>query len=256
MSSPPLRMPGSYPESYRQPHIRPPPAKLHRRIFTRECGVCFETVPSHHVTAVDFSCICHDCAINWFKNAVQSEDAYNLKWGSFEFSLVKFGHILPPELSLDFMRKEQEYKTPLKERLYCSVKLAAYRRSNGTSRTASAALLSSSRTDRITETKVCGVFIGRVIKFEGGGEAFHDDLAEKTIKTRCNGCHSICCLVCGGSYTMTGHQCSGVPPPKDRDEGLEGLVRGKDFQLCPSPFCRYRRVQLIDGCNDILCKCK
>lgn len=51
------------------------------------------------------------------------------------------------------------------------------------------------------------------------------------------------------------HECDLRGNAELEERAFKGLVRGKDWQLCPNENCK-RRVELSDGCNHVRCHCR
>ena len=85
--------------------------------------------------------------------------------------------------------------------------------------------------------KVCGACVGR-------------RTAESSVTT-CPTCSGRICTACGNSTRTCGtHDCCSSNAPKSPD-AFDGLVRGRDYQLCPG--CS-TRIELRDGCNHMTCE--
>ena len=80
--------------------------------------------------------------------------------------------------------------------------------------------------------------------------------------SQCDKCQSRTCMICKKHLnknaplaTVIDHGCKAqlAADEKTRKQTFEGLVRGKDYQFCPS--CK-RDVQLEAACHHIACLCK
>ena len=99
----------------------------------------------------------------------------------------------------------------------------------------------------------CATFIGQLIPAADAESKLETD--PSSLKTRCPTCRATYCLICGQMYKHGGHTCPRIPPSREADEAAFGdLVKGKDYQICPSTTCK-RKIQLLDGCNHVYCTC-
>ena len=217
---------------------RPSPLKIHRSNFGQmeDCTVCLESKDGGHITHLgkDDDLVCHDCVRHIFEAALHSENSYPPTFGPLK---LKTKHFVPAVLSPDFMltfeKKEKEYLTPPKERIYCTWP-------------------DMSKNGKGKEGDLCNHFLAPRVKTADDYMRSHNE----TLK-HCFECAGLTCLACGDriSDRSSKHICTATFHAADSEAAaFEGLKRGKDYQLCPSSRCG-RRVELSDGCNHIFCMC-
>lgn len=219
-----------------------------------QCGWCWERYLVSDVSFLDTMHICHECIRKRFEKAVESEENYPLKWGNIQLNLADFHHLLSRDLCMRFKAKEAEYLTPVDERIYCTAQHPEEYMTGDLAMVVDPFALPEQHNTTTTSNrplKECGTYIGRIKVLTGDSGA--NDVEEQEVKVRCKGCHTVYCLVCAKPYKHGGHQCNGISPAREENEAEVG-VPGKDFQYCPSTFCK-RKIQLIDGCNHMVCKC-
>ena len=182
------------------------------------CMVCYEEYDgAPHKTVHDLD-LCADCVkesvIPLFHKALKYETHFPAKLGE--------NKILNPRDFLEYfddgkafldqwLRKEREYLTPYKMRVYCSD---------------------------------CGKFL------------LSNPKDAKANNVVCDGCLAFTCTVCHANTTveMGSHVCK--PEALEANEPakrMEGLERGKHYQLCPNEECQ-AVINLMDGCNHIVCE--
>ncbi|KAF2486673.1 hypothetical protein BDY17DRAFT_291916 [Neohortaea acidophila] len=195
-----------------------------------ECIICTEPHPPHENASIFGSDVCFGCVCKMFEDAVHHEDRYPPKWGSQVLPVRKFRAILPAELYQRFTEKAKEYEIPPEERIYCKQ-------------------LKTDTTDDQRASVTCGEYVGHI------PEAWREDIAAGVIsRGHCKLCSSIHCLICGDLLTIPEHICTTLPDCANDNAAFEGLIRGKDYQICPVRRCR-RKIQLSDGCNLVGCVC-
>jgi hypothetical protein len=59
----------------------------------------------------------------------------------------------------------------------------------------------------------------------------------------------------GGVEVEIEHECDARRDGEIEERAFKGLVRGKEWQVCPNEECK-RRVELSDGCNHMRCVCR
>ena len=100
------------------------------------------------------------------------------------------------------------------------------------------------------EATPCATFVGRLLP-HGVVATSHGVVT----KRRCVSCNTSACMVCGGKCDRYGpptyeimHECAGskIKAEEDEAEAFEGLVRGKQYQICPAEHCK-RKLELQDG---------
>lgn len=201
-----------------------------------ECVVCLD---NHETTAeiviIDTSKVCHGCLIILFQQAVDSERNYPVRWGKLRPSIHDYADIIPVALQRRFRDKEIEYATPPTERIYCKQP----QRSNNWF-----------NFNPVNDK--CGDFVGQRVE-----NAKSDPDAPRA---ECPTCHADTCLGCGEPYRFyrgyggEAHACKRAEITESEAAAFEGLVRGKDYQICPNKRCG-RRIELQDGCNHVHCMC-
>ena len=104
----------------------------------------------------------------------------------------------------------------------------------------------------VREQVQCGEFVGPLAETKEAQEIF-DAKAQSTAD--CGACDAEYCLICGDMYPKSGkHPCRLWDRKQIDQKVFEGLVKGKDYQVCPSKTCG-RKVELLEGCNHVICPC-
>ncbi|KAM0723422.1 hypothetical protein Q7P37_000408 [Cladosporium fusiforme] len=189
------------------------------------CTACTSTLTGPHLE-IESSPLCHPCFQHLFTLALHSESSYPANWGGQKLSAPRYAYILGPTLLHAYLAKETEYACPARERVFCA------------------------RTDPPRRPDECGNFVGR--------------WQEAKVCVRCEACMWYTCLRCEESFSTSdavpgreisiAHECD---PSRDREveeRAFKGLVRGREWQMCPSERCK-RRVELKEGCNHVVCVC-
>ena len=202
---------------------------------SHECTVCFseksETAYHIHGDIVCLLCVT-ESIIPLFESALQFEHCYPVSWGSADVHPDQFLDLLPAGFKDAWERREWERTTPVTQRLYCPNRLDAEPGLEEGNRLA----LSASVIEDLdgVPTIECTNFIGK--RATSGGRI-----------VSCQQCHGrLCTRGCGEIQPGRRHIC---PGPSIL---TEGLVLGKDIQLCPDPSCRIP-VTLFDACNHVVC---
>lgn len=173
---------------------------------------------------IDGNKICPNCLRHIFELALKDEADYPAHWGTTQLDRRHYRNIIGRELYERYKAKEIEYACPTSDRVYCA------------------------RTDPPRRPDRCGGFIGR-----------WDDRATCV---RCEKCMWYTCIRCEesfstgevqGSETTIDHICDPSRESEINARALQGLARGKDYQICPA--CQ-RPWALWDGCNHMRCTCK
>lgn len=205
------------------------------KLFT--CTFCLEEKPSRSKAVnVAGDDICRDCFESdirpKFFEAIKNENAWPVKWGGTTLEVKDF-----PGFSAAFKSrwraKEQEYRTPMAERVYCKQHID----DNGLAEHAPIRIAND-------EAGLEGVRPERCDRFLGSTTEVND----RTVF--CEACEGRTCGACLGPVSRWAHSCVTAEAVSEPDP-FQGLVRGKDFQRCPS--CRLL-VTLEDGCNSMVCE--
>lgn len=192
--------------------------------------------------------ICPWCAeehnVPKFFAALQYEAQYPVRWGGAILDPSDYVNLLPVDYSDKLHAREEEYTTPRKERLYCqNLVYVAPKTDESSQRTALHKTGIIKAEDEPKE--ICNAFNGRRHIARTESKSHH-----------CFG------WMCGRS----GARWEGIPTEDksccsddtddehDRIAGInfEGLVRGKDYQMCPHPSCGLP-VFLGEACNHMTC---
>lgn len=223
---------------------------------TLDCTVCCETKNSGECVQITDDPVCRDCFNEhirpMFLEALQHEHAYPVKWGQTNINPVDFANRLPAGFVLQWVWREREYKTPVKERVYCRHQVYDHPTSPTGAGQAPPPRGSAANTPPMTApeiavarqhdvlnltTRECGRFLGE--------KAPPTDAACTRL---CIFCQGTTCGICASGFTgaPNKHTCD----EREEEDPFKGLQRGKGYQLCPS--CGVH-VNLRDGCNHIIC---
>jgi hypothetical protein len=207
-----------------------------------ECSVCFETPAPAKFYYAGKDPICKDCTVDniipKFEKALQFEREYPVKFGPVELDWHAFQDLLGEEYGAKLAKQEKMYATPRKVRVFCQNLVAAPSTSGGDKK----------GKDPVQESKTkCLAFLG-------------SRLARSALyrNRKCDRCGKKVCGMCGRPRT----QCKAddgscaEPTQKQEDEAqekeFEGLVKGKDYQLCPKKHCG-AAIYLGEACNHVKC---
>ncbi|KAK4545504.1 hypothetical protein LTR36_002854 [Oleoguttula mirabilis] len=191
-----------------------------------ECTVCCDSNPTNTPTYLTITgdVVCLACFAEsvqpMFLAALAHEHDYPVKWGTAALDAQEFATHLPAGFMLRWVWREREYRTPVRERVYCRHKKSG---------------------DGVEE---CGNFFGAKVGATGAGCVY--------CCVKCKGCT---CGVCAVSFAGDAkrHVCAdreGAQATAAKDDPFRGLQRGKDYQLCPK--CGVH-ITLRDGCNHLSC---
>lgn len=216
---------------------------MEAEVTTYTCSVCLEDKEGHSYDAGPSDKICPECAkaeiLPRLEAVLDSESNYPVEWGRHALQPEGFLDLLTISFLNEWRDKLKEYETPMQARLYC--KHVGTRHDGRFIRGPTAA--GSINVGRALEE--CGHFVG-----------------EKTSTKRdgiCQVCYGWLCWKCckplDDPDELWTHNCSEDSAERRADAAaFEGLVRGKDYQLCPKESCKLP-VGLADGCNHVFCKC-
>jgi len=164
-----------------------------------------------------------------FEQALGSEGTYPPTWGKKKLQYRDYP-FLPTDLRRQLALRKQETETPPFERIYCTY------------------IDPDQMVDVGQRGDACGAFVGSIDKWWK-----HNVQLGVSPSTSCKACKSLYCMNCGESFVRP-HRCRN-PGPIEHDNGaFDDLVKGKDYQVCPSVNCG-RKIELRDGCNDMKCSC-
>ncbi|EME49649.1 hypothetical protein DOTSEDRAFT_120845 [Dothistroma septosporum NZE10] len=166
----------------------------------------------------------------WHQNSVSR--GFPRRWPvkySFEsLKIQDYERFFSQDFRDGFSRKQEKYKTPMQERLYCTRVIFVIPADHdfviGSSTAAS--------------KQACGTFLG-------SKRSCLSDVAF------CHGCTGSVCSEC--SEPLNGakmHEC------EEADQGVDPfreITRGVDYQICPNASCKMK-MMLWDGCNSIVCQ--
>ncbi|KAK5132104.1 hypothetical protein LTR08_000354 [Meristemomyces frigidus] len=199
-----------------------------------DCTVCNDGFDRADLVTIARHLVCHGCLTTRFQLAVDDESLYPVVWGTLPLDIndPAFADCIPLDVRDRFARKKAEYDVPPAQRIFCKAIRDRY------SPTAGRAL--------------CGAFVGaRASEDEDEGEGEHVPAAD----ARCPTCQQPTCMACGESTpALVPHACKRAELARADVAAFEGLVRGRDYQICPNKRCA-RKLELRDGCNHIFCMC-
>lgn len=221
--------------------------------FSFHCTLCDEDIigiPIGLNPNYDYA-VCQECAadsvVPLLLEAAESEYHYPPKWGTVPIFHSHFLHLLPPDFLRNYVKKYNEYSTPIAERIYCrapKLKLGLFK-----------------------APEQCGRFLGRQIRTpccKGLSTVFAGykcpDCGDQT-RASCRHCGDICSItprlndVDKYLHTLTFPHCSDHTCRNltlDLATAFDGLGLGRDFQKCPNKRCGLR-VELMSGCNHLVC---
>ncbi|KAK3114004.1 hypothetical protein LTR53_008108 [Teratosphaeriaceae sp. CCFEE 6253] len=210
-------------------------------LIPQSCGLCFNDITGSKAYRAGDSAICEDCArdaiVPHFMNALRWEHAYPAEWAANDpLSVLDYEDVLPAEFDQHYHMKGYECSVPSSKRVHCLHKVMAetagrefaaeypfhrpfWRDSRGGLALCDPRLLAAAEDSQVSITS-CGFFLGP-----------QDELELPPSNANC----------CQEDGVIL-------------EDDLGGLLRGRDFQICPNDDCR-RRVTLWDGCNHLFCRC-
>lgn len=87
------------------------------------CSICLEVIGNQHPCIIDHDKTCMECLedtmIPKFEAALRFEYHYPPRWGSMPLYVDEFSEFFDPVFLQDYAKKEQEYRTPIRSRVYC-----------------------------------------------------------------------------------------------------------------------------------------
>ena len=186
-----------------------------------------------------------------FQEAVKHEHAYPVKFGPIVLYARDFKDKLPMGLAERYRRRGEEYTVKVSKRAYCKNLIEeALAPEPGTVNKGKKLALTKAQAKEREEANVKVVQCGAIL-------APHLMIG----RLGCYRCKGNACPDCGDPTEWVHDNC--VPTYRERQEkgipkaltktgkpGEKGLVRGKDFQLCPK--CG-TPCELRDGCNFMQC---
>lgn len=192
-----------------------------------ECSICTVECWTEQSTVIEQSTVCHGCIRHMFKLALADNAIFPPRWGPHVvLSIHTYAHILSQDTLQKYWEKDSEYRCPPVDRVYCPW---APQVRTGENHAADLDLNSQ-----------CNNYVDR--------------RCITPVQKVCCKCERLVCLACRGRRLLGApHRC-GAQLDLDDAIAFEGLVRGRDYQVCPSNACK-RRVQLSEGCNQITCVC-
>ncbi|KAK4545506.1 hypothetical protein LTR36_002856 [Oleoguttula mirabilis] len=84
-----------------------------------------------------------------------------------------------------------------------------------------------------------------------GNKAELSDLEGRIVE--CKKCSGVFCGNCGVPLQPHRVHTCVIEDPRQEMDAFAGLVRGKDYQICPNPTCGIK-VEIRDGCNAMCCQ--
>ena len=233
------------------------------RIFN--CCLCYERdITELNPKVIYGSTVCRPCVkdlvIPKFHAAFLHEYDYPVRWtDNLVLNAIDFVTELGMPFVVRFQRLEQEYLAPPGERVYCKNRiLAEHRLSRGTTLASNVSSPAFENPEAVNSAQKQGKKVVEcgVLLCVGRRPCNNDTLFLNAYCQSCGGC---ACPTCGeplyagdrGASNRPRHICLWQPPKKP-EEVLQGLERGKDYQICPRHKCG-EVVQLRDGCNFVRC---
>lgn len=207
------------------------------------CGLCRETITSPTFFPAGNDKLCTECAKDYivprFENALTYESNYPVTWGPYTLDAEDYREVLPAGYQQKFAQREEEYLAPIRARLYCRNLIPGDGQARIDSTAPTDAELATGGSNELVE---CGAFVG--------------PRATSGRATTCTRCWVFVCARCGASrsHNLAMYECCSEQQPEAviEPKSFEGLVRGRDYQLCPSSSCGMP-VYLGDGCNHVIC---
>lgn len=190
-----------------------------------ECSACLKEASGSRA-CIEGDLVCQVCLVEIFKIAIQDEAEYPAHWGNIKLDIDTCGRLLPEGILDSYRLAGREFATPAADRVYCR------------------------HTDPPRRLDPCNAFVGAWQK--------------RKDSVRCGVCMWYTCLRCEESHststavgprTTIQHDCSPEREKEIRLRPLRGMLRGKDYQICPNQDCK-RVWSLHDGCNHMRCACK
>ena len=204
------------------------------------CVACMEQVPGSPAATIHQNDICQACfdasggLRSQFKEHLVNEDA-PVFWAGRPILIED----VRDQFSQDFIERYQDrmrlYSIPAPRRLWCA-------------------------------TPDCEAFLGskpdtamslQVSDLQGTESSDRSELRPQVKSANqkailCKKCEKETCSNCTATFELsTAHSC--LVEKEKHQQRFEGLVRGRDYQLCPD--CA-RPINLRDGCNHITCTCR
>ena len=215
-----------------------------------ECSVCMQTKDEALYCTFDLDVVCMQCVTDGilplFKAALEHEHHYPAKWGPRKLDVGDFEDMLGL-LGSSFVERyrtmEEEYQTPLAQRLYCSHTIRA---DTAPARGESA----NDKQPALHPTQVSQLS-GDVVELVPCGAMAIQRGVFVGYRPKCYRCNGHVCGICGGPVFSETWEHTCIDAKETEEEVKEaGLTQGRDFQLCPR--CGTGRG-LLDGCNHMVC---
>lgn len=213
-----------------------------------ECSVCLEATREANPRTIDGDIVCIGCVtesiLPMFEEALEHEHSYPPKFGSTELKINDYSDLLGTSFTQRYQRVEVEYKVPFADRLCCPhVMRASTAPKKGDLSGPHKHALKPDAVKRLRDNNVrfvtCEAMVAIRVDWEG-------------LRPVCYRCKGRVCGACGDPiYSSSAtHWCKPTPKEPPNKAEVAGLVRGKDYQLCPR--CGTGRG-LLDGCNHLIC---
>jgi hypothetical protein len=249
-------------------HELPPQLTANTRVPVH-CGICFDDIVSATYKTIAGSPLCDECIrseiVPLFEKALNHEFAFPVTWGfGTTLEATDFANELGADFVKRFQRIEKEYHTPPSKRVYCKSPVYAehapprgeavkrpfwekeylrkddYIETMPKSEEEAKEAIKDGR--RLVE---CGAMVCQWKKIPSYGPR------SVFLLPRCWACNNDkVCSQCGNKmwsqWQFEKHRCP-WKPQINAEKALEGMTRGKDYQICPNPRCK-EAVALKDGC--------
>ena len=232
---------------------------MNQKSFT--CGVCLEEKYEDHPQAIDGDDICAECVkesiLPLFEAALNHEHTYPVRWGKTSLRAQDFSQQLGKDFLRRYERREREYQTFSRRRVYCrNLVRPETRPATGSLAPQVQKLALMPRQIELAKKEnkpvvECGVMCTTL------PSVFERDALCSGPGVPCWSCKGRACRVCGEAIypKSPGHKCAMQSQNVYEFVGeleLQGLVRGRDFQVCPNNACK-QVVTLGKGCNHVRC---
>ncbi|EME80622.1 uncharacterized protein MYCFIDRAFT_177552 [Pseudocercospora fijiensis CIRAD86] len=213
------------------------------------CPICAEDLTGKDNTFILESRYCNDCAKPYLtkkiQDAIKNEIYYPLSEGRDPLYIEDFRALIDDnDLYQLYYERAEDYAVPVSERRYCKHRIRVGDRPR------------NPYADENPKTWIPPVALG--VETEPCGHQLRGMEDEEIPSCSCSSCAGLSCLNCfEPTYGVrVPHRCLLMEVEEEEAQaeidGLEGQVRGKDYQLCPEADCRVP-VYLGEACNHMVC---
>jgi len=194
---------------------------LERPLERERCSSCDAKLWRRPVSIGD-EVACKGCLRYILQNSLEAETSFPPRWAGKRLDPRDFRHVVSSEFLDEYEEKEKEWGCPARLRLYCHHTTPP-------------------------QVEPCGNFLRQS--------------PEDRLCQRCDKCMTYTCGQCHMNLlsqdtrltqTVIEHDCDPSLEIQAREQAFAGLVRGKDYQDCPTETCQ-RRIELAAACNRMTC---